>query len=66
MSKASRNYHRNTPEEEAEIQRGIDMDPDTYVLSDEEFAQLRPFVWRTRQPDHASSSPPTTAKADSH
>jgi uncharacterized protein (DUF4415 family) len=31
-----------TPEEDAEINRGIAADPDTYELSDEEFAQLKP------------------------
>jgi len=30
-----------TPEEEAEIQRGIDADPDTYVPTDEEFAGMK-------------------------
>ncbi len=43
MSKTHQFYH-NTPEEDAAIQRGIDLDPDTCVLSDEEFAELRPFV----------------------
>ena len=33
---------RNTPEEEAAIQRGIDQDPDNPALTDEEFASLRP------------------------
>jgi uncharacterized protein (DUF4415 family) len=35
--------YRNTPEEEAEIQRGIDADPDTFVPSDEQFAKMRPL-----------------------
>lgn len=34
---------RNTPEEEAAINRGIASDPDTYELPAEEFKQLRPF-----------------------
>ncbi|SAL23679.1 hypothetical protein AWB71_01271 [Caballeronia peredens] len=50
-------FARNTPEEEAEIQRGIDMDPTTYVLSDEEFAQLRPFVRRTFKPEEQATTP---------
>jgi uncharacterized protein (DUF4415 family) len=33
---------RNTPEEEAAIQRGIDADPDTFVPTDEQFAQMKP------------------------
>jgi uncharacterized protein (DUF4415 family) len=37
-----------TPEEDAEIQRGIDADPDTYELTDQEFKRLRPFVPRGR------------------
>ena len=32
-----------TPEEDAEINRGIAADPDTYELSDAEFKRLRPF-----------------------
>ncbi|PMS37901.1 uncharacterized protein (DUF4415 family) [Trinickia symbiotica] len=33
---------RNTPEEDAAILRGIAEDPDTYIPSDEEFAQMKP------------------------
>jgi uncharacterized protein (DUF4415 family) len=40
MSKQHR-FIRNTPEEEAAIQRGIDADPDTYVPTDAEFAQMK-------------------------
>lgn len=32
-----------TPEEDAAINAGIAADPDTYELSDAEFAQLKPF-----------------------
>lgn len=32
---------RNTPEEEAAIQRGIDADPDTFVPTDEQFAKMQ-------------------------
>jgi hypothetical protein len=32
-----------TPEEDAEIQRGIDADPDTYELCAEEIANLKPI-----------------------
>lgn len=35
--------YRNTPEEEAEIQRGIDADPDTFIPSDEQFARMKPL-----------------------
>ena len=31
---------RNTHEEEAEIARGIDADPDTYVPGDEQFSRM--------------------------
>jgi hypothetical protein len=39
-------YVRNTPEEEAAIQRGIELDPDTIDLSDEGLL-LKPFKFRT-------------------
>jgi uncharacterized protein (DUF4415 family) len=32
---------RNTPEEEAAIERGIAVDPDTFVPTDEQFAQMK-------------------------
>jgi uncharacterized protein (DUF4415 family) len=35
-------FLRNTVEEEAAIQRGIDADPDTYVPTDAEFAPMKP------------------------
>jgi uncharacterized protein (DUF4415 family) len=37
-----------TPEEDAEIQRGIDADPDTYVPTDEEFARMKRVNLKTR------------------
>lgn len=37
-----RKLRRNTPEEEAAIQRGIAADPDTFEWTDEEFATARP------------------------
>jgi uncharacterized protein (DUF4415 family) len=33
--------HIPTPEEDAAIQRGIDADPDTFVPTDEQFAQMK-------------------------
>ncbi len=33
---------RNTPEEEVAIQRGIDADPDTWELTEEDWARMRP------------------------
>jgi hypothetical protein len=45
----------NTPEEEAAIQRRIDMDPTTYVLTDDQFLQLKPF--RLRMNEFAESQP---------
>lgn len=39
-----------TPEEEAAIQAGIDADPDSAPLTDEQWAQVRPFVRRGRPP----------------
>jgi uncharacterized protein (DUF4415 family) len=35
-------FLRNTPAEEAAIQRGIDADPDTFVPTDDQFARMRP------------------------
>jgi len=40
MSK-QRKLIRNTPEEEAAIARGIEADPDTFVPTDEQFAQMK-------------------------
>lgn len=37
-----RPIRRNTPEEEASIQRGIDADPDAREMTDEEYASARP------------------------
>jgi len=39
-----------TPEEEAAINAGIAADPDTYELTDEEFARLKPMPARGRPP----------------
>ncbi|MGI4812265.1 MAG: hypothetical protein ACRYG5_13280 [Janthinobacterium lividum] len=41
MNKISR-FIMPTPEEEIAIQRGIDADPDTHELSDEELDGMRP------------------------
>src|SRR5579862_7211245 len=37
-----RKIHHNTPEEEAEIQRGIALDPGNPELTDEDWANTRP------------------------
>ncbi len=42
ITKSGRKLLLNTPEEEVQINAGITSDPDTYELSDEEFARLRP------------------------
>ncbi|SAL81240.1 hypothetical protein AWB68_06068 [Caballeronia choica] len=34
---------RHSPEEEAQIQRGIDSDPETFIPSDEQFAKMKPL-----------------------
>ena len=50
MNEAWWNYEPGSPEEEAAIQRGIAMDPDTYDLSDPDIV-LKPFRrWRTDLP----------------
>ncbi len=43
ISKTGRILELPTLKEEAKINAGIAADPDTYELSDEEFAQLRPM-----------------------
>ncbi len=47
MQTVSSNYVLNTPEEEAEIQRGIKLDPDMFDLSDPRVV-LRPFLRRKK------------------
>jgi uncharacterized protein (DUF4415 family) len=34
---------RHSPAEEAEIQRGIESDPETFIPSDEQFAKMKPL-----------------------
>jgi hypothetical protein len=52
-----------TAEEEAQINKGIAADPDTYELSDDEFKQLRPF--RGRPPSTLPLKQMTTIRLDS-
>ena len=47
-TKSGRILVLNSAEEDAAINVGIAADPDTYELSDEEFAQLRPIRLRTK------------------
>ena len=47
-TKSGRILVLNSEEEDAAINVGIAADPDTYELSDEEFAQLRPIRLRTK------------------
>ena len=51
-----------TAEEEAQINKGIAQDPDTYELTDEEFKQLRPF--RGRPPSATPIKQMTTIRLD--
>ena len=43
-AKSGRVFLLNSEEEEARIRAGIAADPDTYELTDEELAELRPLV----------------------
>jgi uncharacterized protein (DUF4415 family) len=63
--KAKRKFLRNTPEEEAAIQRGIDADPDTYAPSDEELKQLKPLFPRGR-PKSENPKVSVTMRLDAH
>jgi len=53
MQKMYKGFILPTPEEEEEINRGIALDPDTWELSDEEFARLKPYAefMREHHPD---------------
>lgn len=45
----NKRLERNTPEEEVAIQKGIDADPDTWELTEEDWARMRPV--REAQPE---------------
>jgi uncharacterized protein (DUF4415 family) len=51
-----------TPEEEDQINAGIAADPDTYELSDEEIAGMRPF--RLGRPKSDAPKVPVTVRLD--
>ncbi len=58
-------YLRNTPAEEAAINAGIASDPDTYELTDEEFAQLRPASKKRRgRPPLVHTKEPVNLRLD--
>ncbi len=42
QSRSTRNFYLPTDEEDAAINAGIAIDPDTYELSDAEFSRLKP------------------------
>ncbi|SAK56799.1 hypothetical protein AWB78_01614 [Caballeronia calidae] len=58
MQQTYKGFILPTAEEEAEIQRGIELDPDTWNLSYEEFEQLTPVVLPMSEP--AGALPPAT------
>jgi uncharacterized protein (DUF4415 family) len=64
-SKSGRVFELPTPQEEAEIRKGIAADPDTCELTDEELAQLRPVgrpkAQETRERVTIRLSPEVTA-----
>lgn len=40
----NRRFERNSPEEEAAIQRGIEADPDTWEVTEADWANARPAI----------------------
>ena len=50
-----------TPEEDAEINRGIAADPDTYEVSAEEMKQMQPLKRRGGRPRLARPRPSSSA-----
>ncbi|SAK97919.1 hypothetical protein AWB77_05785 [Caballeronia fortuita] len=48
-----------TDEEDAEINRGIALDPDTWELSDDEIRQMRPAALYEREGQMADQPPVT-------
>jgi uncharacterized protein (DUF4415 family) len=53
-----------TPEEDAEINRGIAADPDTYEVSAEEMKQMQPLKSRGGRPRLANPKEPVTIRYD--
>ena len=57
MQQTYKGFILPTDEEEEAINRGIALDPDTWELSDEEFKQLKPFVFHVNEPPESSVPP---------
>jgi uncharacterized protein (DUF4415 family) len=60
-TKSGRKVRLPSDEEEAAIAAGIAADPDTYELTDEELAQLRPKARETKERVTIRLSPEVTA-----
>ncbi|BBU29285.1 hypothetical protein BTHE68_30190 [Burkholderia sp. THE68] len=59
MRQTYKGYILPTPEEEAEIQRGIELDPDTWNLSYDDFLKLK--ISPRYQQERSMASEPSAA-----
>ena len=62
ISRSGRVFLLNSEEEEARIREGIAADPDTYELTDEEMAQLRPIPRTPGRPKADSRKQPVSIR----
>jgi uncharacterized protein (DUF4415 family) len=63
---SKRKYRLNTPAEEARIQAGIKVDPDSRALTERDMVRMRPFgeVIKRGRPKSAVHKEPVTVRLD--